>query len=54
MEWWGIRVKWNGILMGGEILCSGWGVVVSWWGRQSEWRRYAGWGVLTRVGGGVS
>ena len=32
MEWWGIRVKWNGILMGGEILCSGWDVVVSWWG----------------------
>ena len=20
MEWWGIRVKWNGSLMGGEIL----------------------------------
>ena len=32
MEWWGIRVKWKGILMGDEILCSGWGVVVSWWG----------------------
>ena len=23
MEWWGIRVQWNGSLMGGEILRSG-------------------------------
>ena len=29
MEWWRIRVQWNGSLMGGEILCSGWGVVMS-------------------------
>ena len=31
MKWWGIRVQWNGILMGGgKILRSGWGVVMSW------------------------
>ena len=32
MEWWGIRVPWDGSLMGGEILRSGWGVVMSWRG----------------------
>ena len=32
MEWWGIRVQWNGSLTGGEILLSGWGVVMSWRG----------------------
>ena len=30
MEWWGIRIQWDGSLMGGEILRSGWGVVMSW------------------------
>ena len=30
MEWWGIRVQWNGSLMSGEILGSGLGVVMSW------------------------
>ena len=30
MEWWGIRVQWNGSLMGGEILRRGCGVVMSW------------------------
>ena len=30
MEWWGIRVQWNGSLMGGEILRRVWGVVMSW------------------------
>ena len=30
MEWWGIRVEWNGSLMGCEILLGGWGVVMSW------------------------
>ena len=32
MEWWGIRVQWNGGLIGDEILRRGWGVVMSWWG----------------------
>ena len=32
MELWGIRIQWIGCLMGGEILRSGWGVVMSWWG----------------------
>ena len=30
MEWWGIRVQWNGSLMGGEILRRAWGVEMSW------------------------
>ena len=30
MEWWGIRVEWNGSLMGGEILRRGWDVVMRW------------------------
>ena len=51
MEWWWIGVQWNGSLMGGEILRRGWGVVMSWWGGGAgEWRCYAGWGVLTRMG----
>ena len=29
MEWWGTRVQWNGSLMGGDKLHSGWGGRVS-------------------------
>ena len=46
----GIRVQWNGILMSGEILRVGCGNELV--RRQCEWCWYAGWGVLTRVGGG--
>ena len=30
MEWWGIRVQGNGSMMGGKILRSRCGVVMSW------------------------
>ena len=52
MEWWGIRVQWNGTLRGGEILRRGWGCGNELVRGQGEWQWHAGWGMLTRVGGG--